>query len=216
MIPVRRGSQRLPKKNYLEIGKLTVLETALLKAQKSKVFDRIVINTDDPLLEELASRVGVDFYLRNDALASSSATSDQVVLDFFNNNCGDKVFWLNTVSPLQTIKDIQTFVDTSHAENWKSGVSVNSPQVHALFSNKPLNFEWETGFARTQDLKAVNLFNYAMMGWHRDMVEKLARGQLFDEETYLVESSKWSSFLLKDREDLNFIKTLLKAAPDQG
>lgn len=216
MVPVRKGSQRLPKKNYLEIGKLTVLEITLLKAIKSNAFNRIVVNTDDPGLQELTYRLGVDFYLRKDELASSSATSDQVVLDFFSNHEGDKVFWLNTVSPLQTISDIKNFVRIAQEPMWKSGVSVNSPLVHALYSNKPLNFEWKTGFARTQDLKPVNSFNYAMMGWHRDMIKKLTKGQLFDKKTYLVESSKWSSFLLKDKEDLDFIRRLSKVAPDQG
>ena len=216
MVPVRKGSQRLPKKNYLEIGNLTVLEITLLKAIKSSAFNRIVVNTDNPDLEELTYRLGIDFYLRKDELASSSATSDQVVLDFFSNHQGDKVFWLNTVSPLQTISDIKNFVEIAQEPNWKSGVSVNSPLVHALYRNEPLNFEWKTGFARTQDLKPVNFFNYAMMGWHRDMIKKLTKGQMFDKKTYLVESSKWSSFLLKDKEDLDFIRKLSKVAPDQS
>ena len=55
MIPVRQGSVRLAKKNYLKIGNYTVLEIALLKAKQSNVFDEIVINTDDPDLEEIAS-----------------------------------------------------------------------------------------------------------------------------------------------------------------
>ena len=216
MVPVRKGSVRLPKKNYLKIGNLTVLEITLQKAIKSEVFDRIVLNTDDPTLEEVASRQGVDFYLRNDDLASSHATSDQVVLDFFNNNEGDRVFWVNTVSPLQTIGDIKNFVSKGQEVNWKSGVSINSSQVHVLFGNDPLNFEWESGFARTQDLKAINCFNYAMMGWHREMLGKLANGQLFDAETSQVESSQWSSFLLKNKDDLELITKLSKVAPDQG
>ena len=216
MVPVRKGSVRLPKKNYLKIGELTILEITLLKAIESKVFDRIVVNTDDPTLEEVASRVGVDFYLRNEDLASSRATSDQVVLDFFNKNDGDRVFWVNTVSPLQTIGDIKNFVSIGQEVNWRSGVSVNSSQVHVLFGNDPLNFEWESGFARTQDLKPVNCFNYATMGWHRAMMEKLANGQLFDEQTRQVESSKWSSFLLKNKDDLELITKLSKVAPNQG
>jgi len=216
MVPVRKGSVRLPKKNYLKIGNLTVLEITLQKAIKSEVFDRIVLNTDDPTLEEVASRQGVDFYLRNDDLASSHATSDQVVLDFFNNNDGDRVFWVNTVSPLQTIGDIKNFVSKGQEVNWKSGVSINSSQVHVLFDNDPLNFKWESGFARTQDLKAINCFNYAMMGWHREMLGKLANGQLFDAETSQVESSQWSSFLLKNKDDLELITKLSKVAPDQG
>ena len=216
MVPVRRGSVRLARKNYLKIGKFSVLEIALLKAIESKVFDRIVVNTDDPMLEEVTSRMGVDFYLRKEVLASSQATSDQVVLDFFYNNDGDRVFWVNTVSPLQTINDIKNFVNIGQKVSWRSGVSINPKQVHILFDNCPLNFDWESGFARTQDLKPVKCFNYAMMGWHRKMMEKLENAQLFDEETQLVESSRWSSILLKNEDDMALITKLSKIAPDQG
>lgn len=216
MIPVRQGSVRLAKKNYLKIGKHTVLEIALLKAKESKVFDEIVINTDDPDLEDTASNLDVKFYLRDKNLASSEATSDQVVLDFFHNHPADKVFWVNTVSPLQTIEDIKQFVNASLESDWKSGVSINPAQVHVMFEKEPLNFDWKNGFARTQDLKAVNLFNYAMMGWHREMTEKLSSGQLFDQHTKLITSSRWSSFLLKNEEDMQLIKSLSKVAPDQG
>ena len=54
MVPVRKGSVRLPKKNYLKIGNLTVLEITLQKAIKSEVFDRIVLNTDDDSLDIFA------------------------------------------------------------------------------------------------------------------------------------------------------------------
>ena len=81
------------------------------------------------------------------------------------------MFWVNTVSPLQTIEDIKQFVNVSLESDWKSGVSINPAQVHVMFEKEPLNFDWKNGFARTQDLKAVNLFNYAMMGWHREMMK---------------------------------------------
>jgi hypothetical protein len=55
-----------------------------------------------------------------------------------------------------------------------------------------------------------------MMGWHREMLGKLANGQLFDAETSQVESSQWSSFLLKNKDDLELITKLSKVAPDQG
>jgi len=216
MIPARKGSERLAKKNYLKIGDLTVLEIALQKAIKSNVFDRIVVNSDDPNLEEISDKHGVNFYLRPSDLASSDATSDQVVLDFLNNYEGKKFFWVNTVSPLQTISDIQNFVKTAMEDSWKSGVSYTLSQVHAMYDGNPLNFQWENGFARTQDLKSIKLFNYAMMGWSRDMIDLLSQGQLFDKNTHLVESSKWSNFLLKKKEDMDLITMLSKAAPDQG
>ena len=55
-----------------------------------------------------------------------------------------------------------------------------------------------------------------MMGWHRKMTKALENGQLFDEKTRLVESSRWSSFLLKNESDMELITKLSKVAPDQG
>ena len=148
-------------------------------------------------------------------LASSQATSDQVVLDFFNKIEGDKIFWVNTVSPLQTIEDIKNFVNLSQAKDWKSGITVNTALVHTIFEDRPLNFEWKKGFARTQDLRPIKTFNYAMMGWSRTMINVLKQGQLFDEDTQHVESSRWSGFLLKNHDDMEFIQMLMNVAPDE-
>ena len=216
MVPVRQGSVRLAKKNYLKIGEFTILEITLMKAIKSNIFDRIVVNSDDPELEEVSSRMGVEFYQRDENLASSQATSDQVVYDFFGSNDFDRVFWLNTVSPLQTINDIKNFVAKAQEVNWESGVSINTKLVHTIFDNSSLNFDWKNGFSRTQDLKPVKFFNYAMMGWHRKMIKYLKIGQLFNDKTHLIESSKWSSFLLKTEDDMELIRRLSKVAPDQG
>ena len=54
IIPVRKGSERLPKKNYKILGGKSILEIAILKAIESKVFDEIYINTDDELLEKVS------------------------------------------------------------------------------------------------------------------------------------------------------------------
>jgi hypothetical protein len=48
------------------------------------------------------------------------------------------------------------------------------------------------------------------------MVNLLSNGQLFDENTVLIESSKWSGFLLKNTKDMELITKLAKASPDQG
>ena len=89
-------------------------------------------------------------------------------------------------------------------------------ELISVYKDNPLNFEWIRGFARTQDLRPIKTFNYAMMGWSRSMINVLKKGQLFDEDTQLIESSKWSSFLLKNHHDLEFIKILFNVAPDQG
>ena len=90
---------------------------AIEKALSVKLFDKVVLNTDDPTLESVVSKFGIDFYLRESILASSEATSEMVVLDFFKQYDCDRVFWLNTVSPLQTLSDIKNFFNKTIDEN---------------------------------------------------------------------------------------------------
>ena len=94
MIPVRAGSQRLKRKNYLKINDTHIFELAIIKAIKSKKFDDIYINSEDIKLEKYAKKYKIKFYLREKKLASSNTTSDEVVLDFLNKTKYEKLFWI--------------------------------------------------------------------------------------------------------------------------
>lgn len=214
MIPVRRGSQRLAKKNYLQINGNAVYELAIEKALAVNLFDKVVLNTDDPSLESVVSKFGIDFYLRGAKLASSEATSELVVLDFFNQYNCDRVFWLNTVSPLQTLTDIENFFNKTIDGNASSSVAVSKHQVHATFKGEPINYDWNQKFAKTQDMTPVLSFNYSMMSWHKNKKEMLANGQLFNDSTTMIETSMWSSILLKTAEDFDLIEKLAVIAPN--
>ena len=213
MIPVRKGSQRLAKKNYLKINGKAVYEIAIEKALAVNLFDKIVLNTDDPNLESVVSNFGIDFYLREAELASSEATSEMVVLDFFRKYSCDRVFWLNTVSPLQTLNDIETFFHNTIDDNSLSSVAVTKHQVHANFKGQPLNYDWSQNFAKTQDMTPVICFNYSMMSWHKSEIEMLENGQLFNDSTKMIESSIWSNILLKSKEDFILIEKLAAISP---
>ena len=214
MIPVRKGSVRLAKKNYLKINGKAIYEIAIEKALSVNLFDKIVLNTDDPSLESVISDFGVDFYLRDSELASSEATSEMVVLDFFKKFHCERVFWLNTVSPLQTLEDVKNFYHNTIDNNCPSSVAVTKHQVHANFKKLPVNYDWKENFAKTQDMIPVLCFNYSMMSWHKSVVTMLQNGQLFNESTEMIESSVWSNFLLKSEEDFSLIEKLASVVPN--
>jgi CMP-N-acetylneuraminic acid synthetase len=202
VLPVRSGSQRLPKKNYIKLNGKTIMERAVDKALSSGCFDDVVVNTDDAELRSLSESLGAKFYLRPEYLASNSATSDAVVADFFRSTEASSLYWINTVAPFSTIEDIQLVVSQLEDSEALSAVSVNQKFVHAAVSSVPCNFSYsEVGFARTQDLQQVTLFNYAIMGWKRPSIPDLQRGLLFTPETLFVETSEESSWLLKTGED---------------
>lgn len=212
MIPVREGSKRLTRKNYIEIDGVPIFERQIQKTLESDCFDEIVLNSEDESLLSVAKKLGVEFYLRERYLANDNATSDQVVLDFFNNYIvKDDCFlcWVNTASPLTTIADISSFCSIIDETDCSSIVTIRQSIGHILYDGTPLNFTPEGGFAQTQNLKSVFEFNYALMGWAPRCIKDLEKGMLFGEGTQYFSSSFFSNILLKKREDLELITSLV-------
>ena len=86
MIPARIGSQRLKKKNLALINKKPLIEYVIQSAKKSRIFDKIYINSDDQIFEKIALKNNINFYLRNKKFGTSNTKSDDVVYDFLINN----------------------------------------------------------------------------------------------------------------------------------
>ena len=86
MIPARIGSTRLEFKNLALIDGKPLIYYAINAAKKSKMFDKIVLNSDHEIFSEIAKRYKIDFFLRSKNLGSNDARSDDVVLDF---GCGE-------------------------------------------------------------------------------------------------------------------------------
>ena len=111
MIPARIGSTRLKMKNLALLNGKPLIAYSILAAKQAGVFDRIVINSDSHIFKSIADRYGVKFYKRPEHLGSSTTKSDDVVLDFMQNNKSEVVVWVNSISPLQTGEEIRRVVD---------------------------------------------------------------------------------------------------------
>ena len=211
MIPARSGSERLKRKNYLHLSEnITVLENAIVLAKRSNCFTDIYLNTDDKSLEFLARKYDIKFYLRKSELASSSSSSNDVVYDFCSQIKSDYLFWLNTTVPLLEIDDIQGFVARFIASGYDSAISGNNYYQHAMVNQKPINFDFERSFEKTQDLQPIFLFNYGLMSWKISKNINFKDKGLFSENTLTIETSKLTRVLLKNEDDYQIIKKLMK------
>ena len=211
MIPVRKGSERLSKKNYKELGGLLVFEHAIRKAIDSRCFDRIIINSEDEELRAYAEKYNIDFYRRDTMLSSSTATSDEVVYDVFVKlkPIPISVSWINTASPLSTVEDITSYFQAFLSSSSTSAVSVRRTRGHLVYRSLPVNFEYKNGFHRTQDMEQAFEYNYAIMGWKYDHIDELRAGHLFNPGSLLFMSSIGSNLLLKNEEDFDLIQKLV-------
>ena len=60
VIPARGGSKRIPKKNIRLFQGKPIIEWSIKAAQKSKIFERIIVSTDNQEIAEVAKSCGVD------------------------------------------------------------------------------------------------------------------------------------------------------------
>ena len=64
MIPARIGSERLKFKNLALLKNKPLIYYAINAAKKSKLFSKIVLNSDDEIFRKIAIRYNIGFYLR--------------------------------------------------------------------------------------------------------------------------------------------------------
>ena len=220
MIPARIGSTRLSMKNLALLDGKPLISYAVNAAKASNVFDRIVINSDSDIFSKIAEQHGVDFYHRPANLGSSTTKSDHVVYDCMKNNECGIVSWVNPTSPLQTGNEIRNIVEYFETQNLDTLITVNNHQVHALYDNGPINYDTQELFARTQDLKPVQLFVYSIMMWKTapfiNAIEKNNHA-FFVGKVGFFPVSKLSSIIIKMKEDLQLAEYVLRsvnATPD--
>ena len=166
MIPARIGSERLKKKNLALLNNKPLIAYAIDAAKKSKVFDKIFINSDDKIFKKIAKNNKINFYLRPKKLGSSNTKSDEVVYDFMMNNACDILVWVNSIAPLQSSNEIRNAVKYFKKNRFNSLVTTNTFFNHAINNKKPINFNLNTKFAKTQDLNPIDLLVYSQMMWN--------------------------------------------------
>ena len=215
IIPVRSGSKRLPKKNYKSFNFRNLAEIARDKCLAADIFDKIIISSDDPVFEKLVNCNKVEFLQRTEDLSDDDATTDVVVDFFFETffNC-ESILWVNSVSPLQSIQDIKNCGLRLNETGIDSVMAVNTLYQHCCIANKPINFNPNNYFEKTQDLKPIQRYIYSCMGWKRaTYVKHRSEGfrGLFPGKMSLVEASVLAGMLIKYEEDFVLCSKLEEA-----
>ena len=212
MIPARIGSERLKYKNLALINNKPLISFAINAAKKSKIFDKIYINSDHNIFSKIAERYKVNFYKRPSRLGGSKIRSDIVVYDFIKKNNCDILVWINPIAPLQSQNEINEVVNYFIKKKYDSLVTTNKKQVHAKYLNKPLNYKKNSPFLKTQNLNYIELLVYSLMMWNTKSFlksfEKFGHGILCGKSgNYIV--SDISGIIVKTENDLKLIKAIL-------
>ncbi len=80
IIPARGGSKRIPKKNIKDFLGKPMISYAIEAAKNSKIFDEIMVSTDDYEIAEIAKLHGASVpFMRSEKTASDTATTFDVL-----------------------------------------------------------------------------------------------------------------------------------------
>ena len=190
MIPARLGSQRLKKKNLLNLSGKTLIEHAIEKALLSNVFDEVWVNSESDLIGSFAIKHGVGFHKRPEALANNIATSEDFIYEFLKKHECEFVIQLHSIAPLLTSKDIIDFVNYIENNDFDVLLGVENIQLECLYENNPINFNYISK-TNSQDLRPVQKISWSISAWKRSTYIKA-----YEEKKCATFSGKVGSFPL--------------------
>lgn len=80
IIPARGGSKRIPRKNIKDFAGKPIIAYSIEAAQRSELFDRIIVTTDDEEIAEVARRYGAEIpFMRPKELSDDHTATIPVI-----------------------------------------------------------------------------------------------------------------------------------------
>ena len=216
-VPVRSGSTRLQLKALAKVQNETLLSIALKKAIKSNLFDEVVCFGDKKEFKDIAIKNGVQYFDRTPLNATSSAKSDEVVLEAIEKTDSKNLFWINITHPFTKISTLQKAFHILNSNNGKfdSVFTSHSWSAHASFSetlDQPLNYKLDNSFSQTQFMKKIVLLTYGIMAWETksflSRYEILGAGML-NGKPQTINVSRLESIWIKYQDDLDMVNKIL-------
>jgi CMP-N-acetylneuraminic acid synthetase len=219
IIPARGGSKRIPRKNIIDFMGKPLIAWTITAAIESKLFDRVIVSTDDAEFAEIATEYGAEVpFLRDNKSDDISPVSEATLValkqaEEFYSETYQTVVQLMANAPMRTANDIITQV--KEFEKFDRNFQLSCFQFGwmnpwwAVKLNEAKEPEWvlPEGFhKRSQDLPPL----YCPTGviWIAK-AEQLKLAKTFYGEGYKFCEINWKAAVdIDDYEDLEFAKAL--------
>jgi pseudaminic acid cytidylyltransferase len=112
VIPARGGSKRIPRKNIKSFCGQPMISYSIVSALESKIFDHIIVSTDDDEIAEVSLKYGASVpFIRPENLSDDYTTTTDVIahaLSWVQKNIGNVKFvcTLYATAPFTTSKEL--------------------------------------------------------------------------------------------------------------
>ncbi len=145
LIPARRGSKGIPRKNFQKILGKTLVEISILLAGECKEINEIYLSTDDQEIARLGKTLGAQVIIRPDEYSTDSSRANDVVnhfidvLELRNTETAMRtiIVYLQPTSPFRTETSIRACINSYRISGEPSLTIRESPtNSHKLLTIK--------------------------------------------------------------------------------
>ena len=221
VIPARGGSERIPKKNILNLAGKPLISWTIEAALSSEYIDDVVVSTDDNEILIIAKKYGAKVpFIRPDKFSSNHASSISVVLhaiEFFQkvNERYDYIVLLQPTSPLRTVKNIDESIELLQQKKCDAIVSVCNVDHSPLWCNTIPSSGSLSNFlddqvlnSRSQDLESYFRLNGAI---YLCKIERILNEKTFfiKDNIYSYKMNRENSIDIDEMIDFNIAEMLM-------
>lgn len=226
IIPARSGSKGLKNKNIRSLNGKPLISYTIEAANKSGVFDTIMVSTDSKEYADIAEKYGAEVpFLRSEESASDTASTRTCVLEVLSrySELGkqfNKVFILQPTSPLRTWKNIVEANKLFEEKNAKSIISVSELSHSIKWSNTIDNslslnkFILPEDDCRRQDFEKYYMLNGAI--FLHDTKYYIDHEYYFDDTSFAYIMETEESIDIDSEFDFLIAETILKKKLDMN
>lgn len=222
LIPARGGSKRIPRKNIRLFHGRPMIAWAIAAAKESKVFDRIIVSTDDEEIAEVSREHGAEVpFTRPSEISGDSAITDEVLvhaLDWLDDKDTLPEFLCCIYPAVPFLKgdDIQKMFTVMNLFKACSVLTVTH-YAHPIWralkieSSGRINYEWpEHRPTRTQDFSEM-LYDAGQCYW-LDVSRYRKDMRLVGDDAYPYLLPRWRAQDIDTDDDWDMAERLFVAA----
>jgi pseudaminic acid cytidylyltransferase len=211
IIPARGGSKRIPRKNIREFCGKPVLAWSIEAAVESRLFDRIIVSTDDVEIAEVARRWGAEVpFTRPAELSDDYAGTTEVIAHATRWMAGQgfdvkAVCCIYAAAPLVQAADLKRGLELLQSGDWAyvfPATDFPAPVFRAFRLREDGGIEMlfpEHFYARSQDLPTV-LHDAGQFYWGRPAAWTENK-RIFDHHSIPVMIPRWRVQDIDDQDD---------------
>lgn len=145
IIPARGGSTRIPRKNIRNFHGKPIIQYSIETAQKSGLFDAIIVSTEDNEISRVAWSCGALVSPRDKELAADDIGTQEVAQSVLKNLSShiEYACVIYATSPLLSVEDLRRGLDllrTSRSLNYAYATDLRGKDAGAFYWGKTQAF----------------------------------------------------------------------------